>query len=377
MSNNYFVVIDYGSYEIRLKIYDDKNKEIFATSSKEFLNENIFENSDLLNILIRKSEKKISSHIENVLVLYDDKDTYCVDLSIKKKFVESIDINKYLANILEEAQSLVYSNYKDTVILHSINQMIIVDGKEYYRFENVDISGKDIILSYKFLCLSKKKYQAIEDIFVNNNLNVVNIYSSSFIKSINYKEVFNKNDLTVCLDVGWEKSTLICYDKEYLKFFGNIKLGGNHFTKDISKLLKINSLTAEKIKISFRSLTFDTETNLLEVEKQNFIKKIVVARMSEIFHLSFKDLYFLKRPSISNINLFLTGNGSKVFSHLTNEIDTDLKFSIIKKYDKPLIDECITAKILYFKNKNDNLNSLEKMNKKKGFFENFFNFFNN
>ena len=375
MSSNFFVIIDYGSHQIRMKIYDEKDKEIFSISSETLSYKLINEQSEIINMLIRKAEKKISSHITNALVIYDDPDIFNVDLSLKKKFDKSVDIKKYLPNILQEAQSLVYSNYKDVVILHSINQMILVDGEKHIKFENKDLSGNNLVLSYKFLCLPKKKYFNVENNFKKNNLNILSLYCSTFLKSLNHKQIFKNNYLTFCLDVGWEKSTLICLENEYINFIGNIRLGGNHFTKDISKIMQIDLLNAEKIKISFSSQNFNEETNSLVIKKQNFLKQIIIARMNEIINLSFNKLDFLKKPSISKINLLLTGNGSKVFNKLLNDIKTDFEISVIKTLDQYSLNEFYTGMKLYFHNNKDNLNNLEKMSKKKGFFEKFFNFF--
>ena len=78
-------VIDLGNSAIRLSIFDEKNKNIFSLIEEiEYLSE---ENnlSKPLKKIIRKSEKEVSSHIDNIILLIDKSNILIIDLSIKKK----------------------------------------------------------------------------------------------------------------------------------------------------------------------------------------------------------------------------------------------------------------------------------------------------
>ena len=78
-------VIDLGNSAIRLSIFDEKNKNICSLIEEiEYLSEkNNLSNS--LKTIIRKSEKEISSHIDNIILLIDRSNILIIDLSIKKK----------------------------------------------------------------------------------------------------------------------------------------------------------------------------------------------------------------------------------------------------------------------------------------------------
>ena len=61
-------------------------------------------------------------------------------------------------------------------------------------------------------------------------------------------------------------------------YLNNIHIGGDHITKDISKVLKIDYRTAEAQKLKFSKNTkFDSES-----EKENLLKKIINSRLEEI-----------------------------------------------------------------------------------------------
>ena len=79
-------VIDFGNSAIRLSIFDEKNKNIFSLIEEiEYLSQ---ENnlSKSLKKIIRHSEKEISNHIDNIILLIDKSNILTLDLSIKKNF---------------------------------------------------------------------------------------------------------------------------------------------------------------------------------------------------------------------------------------------------------------------------------------------------
>ena len=64
-------VIDLGNSEIKLTVFDEKNKNIFSLIEEvEYLSkENNLSHS--IKKIVRKSEKEISSHIDNITLLTD------------------------------------------------------------------------------------------------------------------------------------------------------------------------------------------------------------------------------------------------------------------------------------------------------------------
>ena len=64
--NNFEAVIDVGSKNLKLGIFNNEDKSIY--SSKQKINDTLEKS---LNILVRDAEKYLSSHIDDVVVLYD------------------------------------------------------------------------------------------------------------------------------------------------------------------------------------------------------------------------------------------------------------------------------------------------------------------
>ena len=69
--SNFEAIIDIGSKNLRLGIFDNTSKNIYSSEQQieDRLADSGLERS--LNILIRNAEKYLSSHIDNVVVLYD------------------------------------------------------------------------------------------------------------------------------------------------------------------------------------------------------------------------------------------------------------------------------------------------------------------
>ena len=83
--NNFSTIIDFGSSKLRLGVFDKNLSKIFFKSKDISQKDNFKEYSKSINFLIREAESKISSHLENITLLYDSSEICSVDFSVKKK----------------------------------------------------------------------------------------------------------------------------------------------------------------------------------------------------------------------------------------------------------------------------------------------------
>ena len=387
--NNYHTIIDFGKEKIRLAVFNKDSKNIFSISKEIQKKENYDEHSKSLNYLIRIAEKKISSHLNNVTVLFDHSQFYSVDMSIKKEFDQPTNLKETYALLLQEANLLIFNNYLKDKIIHIIKIKSIFDGKDFYEDILNDKKAKSIIIELKFLCLNLKIYENISNIFKKNNLEIINFYCSSYIKSYSYINFFSKKDNVTFLDIGSERSTIIFYNKNRPVFFNSIPIGGNHITKDISKILKLTFEESEKIKKTFNKseIEFSFDQNMNKEKKKliqqiigknisiDLLKKVVLARVEEIIFLSLKEFDHLKYFNNSlNYSLILTGNGSNLFDKNSFHLDDKYNFEEISFYEENDSEIC-NAGYNFDKSGNNLMKIISKNDKKIGFFENFFNFF--
>ena len=388
--NNFLAVIDHGSSKLRLGIFNNNFDYLYSSSKDISDKNNQDEFSKLINFLIKDAEKKISNHINDIILLHDDAKIFSIDLSVKKIFDQKSLLDENLSSIFLEARRLIENNYSNKKIIHLIKKKIIIDGKEYQQKFKKDLYFKEILIDIKFICIPINSYNKIINNFKESGLIISNFFFSSYVKSFFYIKSFVENQSVAFLDIGRERSSLNYFANNQLNYIKNIPIGSNHITKDISNVLKIDLTEAEKIKTAFNESEFEFSYDKnIEDEKNNLVKKIigknisidllkkvVLARIEEIIELVFNDSTILDSLNKSeNSILVLTGNGSKLFNKNFFHLDDKYNFKEINFYQESDLEICKAG--LNFENYWNQNEYLTKKNKKKiGFFESFFNFFN-
>ena len=394
---NFDTYIDFGSSKIRIGVFNkDLLKKKFFSEKKCFSNFNLnyFDLNDskkVIEKLIQYSEKEVGCHLKNINLMIDTPDLFSIDLSIKKNLEGkrvSIDDIKYL---LQDARQLIQKNNFDKKIIHIIIEKFIFDKKIFYSIPTENIQCNYLILEIKFFCFSNLIIEQLNNNFKENHIAINNILCSSYAKSSNYHQLFDKYDKKVFLDIGYKKSCLTIFDKNRMIFFNTIPLGGNHITKDISQVLKISEDDSEDIKRSLNQSesTFSSETNdefisNLETKKKlqekiplDLLKKVIHARIDEILNLSFRNIDFSSLlGEKKNCILVFTGEGSKIldknFIYLENKFNF---FSEMNFFEETTDTICQSGYNFSKKNNYHEVNVISKKRKKSGFFEKLFHFF--
>ena len=385
--SNLNTVIDFGSKNLRLGVFDQSSEIIYSSNiqSTEVLeNENLKKS---LNKLIRDAEKQISTHLVDVNVLYDSPEFNFIELSIKKSFDQPILISKYYKSLVDEANFIVSESNFNNEVLHITIDNIVVDNNRKLQTIYDDIKTKSLILELKFICLNKSSIKNLSNKFKENNLNILNIYCSSYVKSILYNKKFqNKNNL-IFLDIGYERtSSLFFYNKKF-QILNSISIGGNNITKDISKVLKLNLDYSEDLKLKFNKDENEISFNKNSVNDRNLyqeiaeksistdlLKQIIEARVNEIIDIAVtQSNYFKNLNSIEKPKIVFIGSGSKMLPNI-NEANLKKSFSELIFFDESGSKIC-DAGINYHRSDDSLLIKNKKKLEKKGFFENFFNLF--
>ena len=385
--SNLETVIDFGSKNLRLGVFDESSERIYSSNAKiaEFDENKGFDKS--LNQLIRDAEKKLSMHLVDVNILYDTSKFNFIDLSIKKSFDHPTLISKHYDSLVEEANFIVSeNNFKDQVI-HIIVNNIIIDGNKKIEVISDEIKIKFLILEIKFICLNKSLISIISNEFKKNNLNISNIYCSSYVKSIFYKKNLEIKNNLIFLDIGFERTSALFFNNNKFQFLNSIPLGGNNITKDISKIFKLSIEYSENLKIKFNKnekeiflqRNFSNNKNLYtEIIEKNIsidlLKQIIEARVNEIIELTIlNNNYFKKINSTKKQCIVFIGNGSKLIPNINNinskKIFSD--FIFFEENDSKICD----AGINYHRSDERFLTNNKKKPEKIGFFERFFNLF--
>ena len=180
--NNYLTIIDYGSSELRLGVFDNKLSKLFIQSKVIFQKDSYEEHSKSINFLIREAENKISAHLEDITILYDTSEIFTIDISIKKKLDQKIIFKDICSSIILEASQLINDCYNNRKIIHLIIKKYIINSKEFFNVPDKISELNSVILELKFICFSHNQYNKVFEVFKKNNLNILNFFSSSLVK---------------------------------------------------------------------------------------------------------------------------------------------------------------------------------------------------
>ncbi len=381
-------VIDLGNSAIRLSIFDEKKKNIFSLIEEtEYLSK---ENnlSQSIKKIIRKSEKEMSSHIDNITLLIDRANFLFLDLSIKKK-IDQIQLpTEIRQSAYLDCTSIINNSYKNIKIFHIFINKITIDEVEVHKLPEVLQDTSNIIFHFKILCLPNKNFSKIREEFKNNNIDIKNIFCSSLVRSESYINIFKDEKFTAFLDIGLNRSTLILYEGEKLTYINNIPIGSHKITTDISYVMKLNLEESEQIKKIFNKSESDfsflnqdyleekiTKKLINKKMSINLLKKVIRARVDEIFKLLCKDIELsIQNLSKGELLIVLIGRGSKLFNKNTINFESGEMFKNMIFY-KENNKEISKLGLEYASMHNFEMENLKKIKKKQGFFERFFNLF--
>ncbi len=381
-------VIDLGKSNIKIGIFDNNNKIIYSSNEEieTFSKENNISKS--IKKVIRKSEKEIYSHIDKITLLLDDPSFFTIDLSIKKNNDQIQTLNEIQYSAFLDCSQIINKFHKNITIVNFFISKIVIDGKEFDKLPDENKDSLYIVFEFKFLCLQNDNFIKIKNLFNENNINIKNIFCSSLIRSNAYLKFFKNEKYVGFLDIGLFRSTLNIFYKKKLKLIKNIPIGSHSITKDISYIMKLDLVEAEKIKKLFNR----SETDFSYSDKENsqekiikdiidkkiqidLLKKVILARIDEIFRLMFSNNNFPNhKTDRDEFLLVLIGRGSKLFDKNSFNFETINNFKDIIFYEET--NNEIFKLVLEQANKyNLNRENLKKSSKKQGIFEKFFNLF--
>ena len=386
INDKYFSIIDYGSSKIRISVYDSTTKNLKYINENDNIN-NKKESSIIIEDLIKRGEKTIDQHLNSIILMLDSKEFSSIDLSLKKSFEKKIFEINDLKFLIQEAKYLIENSYKNKKIIHIIINKYFFDGFEYLNLPKENITINDLIIQIKFLLIPNTLSQKTIDYFKNMNLAISKTYCSSYVKSLNYLNNFERYQYKYFLDIGYKKTCLTIYNHKKLIFINYIPVGGNHISSDISKILKIDIDEAEEIKkkyynnnISFSDFSNDEQVKDIENKKHNnkLINQIIYARIEEIINLSFKNFYLLeflinKEDSI----LIFTGEGSKILNKNSIDLKEEFNFFSEMNFFEENSELICNSGMKYFNSEDiEEVEIIPKKTKKKGFFARLFYYFN-
>jgi cell division protein FtsA len=366
-NKNFEVYFDCGASKVRaIALNKDNLKSYFYEESNFFSND---VNTEIeIQKMILSLESSTKEYLNDVNLIIDSPEMLSISISISKKLDGSKIKEKDIQFLIQDAKQQVLANHKNKNIIHIIIKNYKIDDVKYTFLPN-DINCNLISLDILFICLPKEIVEQFKKIFLRLDISVNQIFCSSYVKSMNYKDNFSLIENISFVDIGFNKTSITCYNKNEIIFLDVLPIGGNHITKDISKVLKVDLLEAENLKLSF------VKSEEILKEKKTFpllIQKIIFARIEEILELSAKSIE-LNLVNLKHFKIVLMGDGSKILNNRFKE-----NISLLNDID--LIEETSENSYQSVLKLARGLNKQEvvivpKKSIKQGFFESLFLFF--
>ena len=366
-SKKFQTIFDCGSSKVRAGIFNNEDQD-----NTFFIESNFYTNSSSLKFEIQKIitslENFTNEYIDSVDLMVDSSRMVSIAISVSKK-IEELKLRKdNILFLVQEAKQQIEKYYSDFSILHIVINNYKLDNIDYSELPD-EIDCQFISLDIIFICLPNKLISDLKDTFSEFNILINQIICSSYAKSINYKNNLNSTGAVSFIDIGFKKTSIISFIHNKLIFLDVLPIGGNHITKDISLLLKIDINEAEKLKLNFEKINQHVNNEFFSLE---MIQKIAFARTEEILELCMKSIE--SNTQIKGVSkIILIGEGSKI---LDNKFKDKISFSEdIDFLEETLGDICHSGFNLRTGINKQEVVVVPKKHTKQGFFEKLFHFF--
>mgnify|MGYP006087024909 CR=1 FL=1 len=309
-NNDYQIYFDCGFSKLRTGAINIINSDkAFYTDSKFFLDQKEIDTE--IQKIITTLEKDTNQYIDNINLMIDSPRMISIGISISKKIDESQLRQEDIQFLVQEAKQQILKNYNSQNIVHIIINNYKINNVNYDYLPK-DIKCNFISLDIIFICLPEEIIKYFKSFFYKFNISINRIICSSYAKAINYKDNFSLYKNISFIDVGFNKTSITTYIDNKIISMNVIPIGGNNITKDISKLLKIDLVKAENLKIDYnKNKTFLSNRGF----SLKLLHEIIFARTDEIFKICIK-LIKLDFFTTDLHKIILMGEGSKILYNL-------------------------------------------------------------
>ena len=156
-------ILDLGLSKLRFSIFDDKLTQQYS-EIKSLFNQNLYLNSnEQIIYLIKNAEEKISSHIQDIVLMFDTNNLISIDLSLSKNLDQSSELKKVYNSLLLELNQIINSNYSKYKIINTILSKCIIDDIVYDDLPEKINKVNNIKIEFKLICFPQKEVNIIQN----------------------------------------------------------------------------------------------------------------------------------------------------------------------------------------------------------------------
>lgn len=211
--NKYYLLIKLD--KIKFAALDQKNKIIF--SKKIIINnlksDRIFESlKNFLDQNIIKCEKKLKTHIKDIILIIEDKSFLNIDVSSIKNYKNYLNQNDNISNFLIDLKNDFKKDMINYQIVHLIINKYIINGKNYFSITN-EQEQENIFLEIRFICLELSTYLTYKKILSKYQISVKNVLCYEYVNNFKISLESDIFDMADKLLGGHNKNEILLISK--------------------------------------------------------------------------------------------------------------------------------------------------------------------
>ena len=344
-NKNYIFVVGKYNENQKLEILE----KLITPSEGVYKNKftNINDVSDIIKKNVEVIEKKINFIFKDLILIIDNFDYSCVNISGFKKLDGSQLLKENISYILNSLKLAITENEKQKTILHIFNSKSVLDGT---TVENLPIGlfGDFYNHELTFFLIRNNDLKNIKQIFNKINLNVKKIFLKNFSEGVQLINKEKNTETFFKIKLSKDESHISFFENSAFRYSENFNFGTDIIFKDIVKVCSIDKEIIKNFLSDKFSKNKDFDDNEFLEEKyftkQNYRKirkKLIVdiasARIDEIANIIFSSNTNIRTFKLENVKIYLIIEDNLIFDNFKDYFK--LYFSKKNKYVSHIIED--------------------------------------
>ncbi len=336
-----FLELNDEKFILAVAQYDnDLNYKILDSTeanSEGILNGKIIDieaSSNILKDIITSIEKKINYTFKNIIVISNQKNFECINISGFKKLSGSQIITEDISYILNNIKKVISDNNPEKSLIHLFNSNFILDGSVLKKLPT-GLHGQFYNQHLTFFLFPKHEIKNMQLALKNCNINIERIIFSEFVHGI---KKLNTEELSVLINFKKEKIILSVFENSSLNFSEHFDFGSNIIFRDISKVCSLDLKVVKKI--FSNNFFINDQDGEQYLEKKYFeegrfrsiskahLREIINARLDEIIEKIYKKNINLTHLKFSKKKIHFFLEDLDIFNNLSKNIENNIKNSL-------------------------------------------------
>ena len=322
-----------------------------TTPIEGIVDDKIIELERILEILkngIYSIEQKLNLNFKNIILVLDNFDKFCINLTGFKKLNGSQLLKENISYIINSLKSNLSEIENKKSVIHIFNSKYSLDNK---NIENLPVGlfGDFYTHELSFFLINTNDHKNLTNIFEKLNFKIERILSKSYIDGVN---IINKNKNKSLknffnLEIRDNYSKLFYFENDALKYIQSFAFGSEIIINDISKIVSIRKSNLRKLikKNIFKNNISENEL----VEKEYFddtiyrkVKKKLIYDIADARLQEMSEIFLIKNINLKN---FIRKDTTLYIKIFDDDIYTSFKDIIEKSfsYEKKFIIEIIKS----------------------------------